>query len=229
MSLMVSRVAASLFSVPMIAVSPASTFSRVMRPLIGATIVVFVRLERALRSAAAATSTWCVDDSYSAVFTSAAVRNCSSCSSEMSVAFAFLMSAERRRFAFACSRLAFDCADCARADASDASARWTSPSYCDGSICSRNCPRETICPSFTARRTMRPVMSELRSTLVRGRTWPLAVTEAIRSRRCTDSIRTSVALLPFFIAPSTDTAAAAIRSPTPRTTSHACSWPFPVV
>ena len=49
MSLIVSIVAASLLNVPWIAVSPCSTFRRVTRPLIGATIVVL--LELALRVA----------------------------------------------------------------------------------------------------------------------------------------------------------------------------------
>ena len=43
---------------------------------------------------------------------------------------------------------------------------------------------------------MRPLMSAATSTFVRGCTWPLAVTEATRSRSSTASMRTSVALLP---------------------------------
>src|SRR5919199_60462 len=92
-------------------------------------------------------------------------------------------------------RLAFACADCARAEASDACARSTAARACSGSIWSRNWPRATIWPSRTARRTMRPVTSALRSTLVCGRIWPLAVTDATRSRRCTGSMRTATALL----------------------------------
>ena len=65
----------------------------------------------------------------------------------------------------------------------------------------------TICPSFTASLTILPVMSELRSTLVCGRTWPLAVTDATRSRACTASMRTSTALLPLFAAVSPPIAA----------------------
>src|SRR3954463_8918713 len=45
-----------------------------------------------------------------------------------------------------------------------------------------------------------PVMSEATSTLVCGRTWPLAVTEAVRSRFSTFSRRTSTALVLFFVA-----------------------------
>ncbi len=44
-------------------------------------------------------------------------------------------------------------------------------------------------------------MSAATSTLVCGRTWPLAVTEATRSRFSTGSIRTSTDLLPRFAAP----------------------------
>src|SRR5688500_3601005 len=43
---------------------------------------------------------------------------------------------------------------------------------------------------------MRPEMSAATSTLVRGCTWPLAVTEATRSRESTASIRTSVGFSP---------------------------------
>ena len=55
-----------------------------------------------------------------------------------------------------------------RADETAASARCTAASDCTGSICSRNWPFVTICPSCTARRTMRPVTSALTSTLVCG-------------------------------------------------------------
>src|SRR5688572_32096403 len=61
---------------------------------------------------------------------------------------------------------------------------------------SRKSPRFTIWPSFTASLTMRPEMSAATSTLVRGCTWPLAVTEATRSRESTASIRTSVGFSP---------------------------------
>ncbi len=54
-----------------------------------------------------------------------------------------------------------------------------------------------------------PEMSEATSTLVCGRTWPLAVTDAVRSRRSTGSIFTSTALVPFFMA-------AALRMPMTR-------------
>jgi hypothetical protein len=43
---------------------------------------------------------------------------------------------------------------------------------------------------------MRPEMSAATSTLVRGCTWPLAVTEATRSRESTASMRTSVGFSP---------------------------------
>src|SRR4051812_34634791 len=45
-----------------------------------------------------------------------------------------------------------------------------------------------------------PDMSEATSTLVCGRTWPLAVTDAVRSRASTASIFTSVAFVPFLLA-----------------------------
>jgi hypothetical protein len=41
-------------------------------------------------------------------------------------------------------------------------------------------------------------MSEATSTFVCGRTWPLAVTEAMRSRFSTFSTRTSIAFVLFF-------------------------------
>ncbi len=77
MSLMVSSVAASLLSVPMIAVSPSSTLRRVMRPLIGAMITVFARFERASRSEASICPTMCRAASYAARLTSAVVFVCS--------------------------------------------------------------------------------------------------------------------------------------------------------
>jgi hypothetical protein len=59
MSLMVRSVAASLFSVPWMAVSPSSTLRRVILPLIGAMIVVRSSARRASRRPAIAWSTWC--------------------------------------------------------------------------------------------------------------------------------------------------------------------------
>ena len=63
---------------------------------------------------------------------------------------------------------------------------------------------------------MRPVMSALTSTFTRGRTWPLAVTLATRSRASTASTFTVAALFLFFCfatypsAPSAATTATAI-------------------
>ncbi len=95
MSVMVSSVAASLLKVPGNAVSPCSTTRRVIRPDIGARIVVRARLLRASRSDADDWSAFCEADSMSAVFTSTAVLSCSSSSAEMSVAFVFWISIDR--------------------------------------------------------------------------------------------------------------------------------------
>jgi hypothetical protein len=56
-----------------------------------------------------------------------------------------------------------------RADDTAASARATAAAYCSGSICRRNWPLVTMSPSFTASRTMRPLMSAATSTLMFGR------------------------------------------------------------
>src|SRR5690242_18835170 len=56
-------------------------------------------------------------------------------------------------------------------------------------------------------------MSELRSTLSCGCTWPLAVTEDTRSRRCTCSVRTSTALLPRLAAVRPPIASATSTTP----------------
>src|SRR6185312_7197608 len=75
-------------------------------------------------------------------------------------------------------------------------------------------------PSFTASLTMRPLTSEEMSALVFGSTWPLAVTDATRSRRSTFSSRTSVGLLPRVAAASTSTPATSATS-TPATPNFA--------
>ncbi len=63
---------------------------------------------------------------------------------------------------------------------------------------------------------MRPLMSAATSTLVTGCTWPLAVTEATRSRFCTVSTRTSVAFSPRRArAATTPTTAATATMPRP--------------
>ena len=56
---------------------------------------------------------------------------------------------------------------------------------------------------------MRPVMSAERSAFTCGETWPLAVTEATRSRFCTPSMRTSVGCLFFLTAVTAITPASA--------------------
>jgi hypothetical protein len=60
---------------------------------------------------------------------------------------------------------------------------------------------------------MRPVTSELTSTLVRGWICPLAVTEATRSRASTASTRTAVALPRLLAAVTPKNSAAASTTP----------------
>ena len=79
---------------------------------------------------AVAWSTACFAASASAVFTSTAVRSCSSASSDMSCGFVFLIDAERSKLFLACSRFACDCASCALEDARTASERCTAASAC---------------------------------------------------------------------------------------------------
>src|SRR3954468_13772663 len=70
-------------------------------------------------------------------------------------------------------------------------------------------------------------MSELRSTLVCGVTLPLAVTDAIRSRRCTGLMRTFVALFPLRIAVRTMIAVIAMSAAPATDTWFSCSWMSP--
>src|SRR5688500_15025094 len=115
------------------------------------------------------------------------------------------MASVRSRLFWDWMRFARAWACCARADAIAASARDTMAAACSRSICSRSCPRVTICPSRTDSCVILPATSEATSTLVCGRTCPLAVTDATRSRCSTGSMRTSTALLPRLAAPRTAT------------------------
>ncbi len=95
MSLIVSSVAASLLNVPGTAVSPSSTTSRVMRPAHRRVDRRLARADLASLSAARDCSTECPDASTQRLVHVHGVLSCSSCSSETSCAFVFLISKVR--------------------------------------------------------------------------------------------------------------------------------------
>src|SRR5688572_18449758 len=188
-SAMVSSSEPGLFMVPTTAVSPTSMFSRVTRPVIGATMVVLESWSRASLSSAAdwpvakraacsSCSATCAEVracSTSAAETSSLV--CASCSVRRSVASALVSCAR------ACRSRAWLC-DTA------ASARRAEAMYCAGSMRMSRAPCSTHCPSSTATCTTRPGMSAEMSTLRLGSILPLACTTATSDRRPTTSVFT---------------------------------------
>ena len=205
MSLIVSSVAASLLNVPMIAVSPCSTFRRVTRPRHRREDRRLRRASSARRAAAPATARL---RSWPTRAAPARLRPASSAArpARRRRACGFVFLSVGRALVVA---LRLDLAGLRlrlRARARALRPPRARPRPCTATDRSRagTGPCVTMSPSFTASRTMRPLMSAATSTLVCGCTCPLAVTEATRSRFCDGLDANFVALLPLFIAVSDD-------------------------
>src|SRR5688572_17864471 len=189
-SAMVSSRLPGLFIVPTTAVSPCSMFSRVTRPLIGATMVVLESWSRVSETAACAWLTAKRAASCSCSATCAWVRAFSTSAALTSSLVCICCSARRRS---ACALVS-----CARAWAARAWlcctlawARRTAAVYWVGSMRSSRSPAFTHCPSSTATCTTRPLMSAEMSTLRLGSIFPLAVTTSTSVRRPMASVATS--------------------------------------